>query len=174
MPQATDFAFKAGSLDSEDLRVLRFTGSEGLSQCFSYDLELATFDPDVKFEDIVGEPGHLVIHTMYGDRHVDGIVVRWEEVGHNRAITFYNARLVPRVWTLTLIRQSRIFQKLSTPDILKKVLDEADIPANMYRFSLGGSYEPRIFCVQYRETDFEFISRLMEEEGMFFFFRPKG
>ncbi|MEO5619073.1 MAG: type VI secretion system tip protein TssI/VgrG [Candidatus Eisenbacteria bacterium] len=170
MPQATDFVFKAGSLDAEDLRVLRFSGSEGISQCFTYDLELATFEPDVKFEDIVGEPGHLVIHTMYSERHVDGIVVRWEEVGHNRAITFYNARLVPRVWTLTLIRQSRIFQKLSTPDILKKVLEGAEIPANMYRFSLGGSYDPRVFCVQYRETDFEFISRLMEEEGMFFFF----
>ena len=170
MPEANDFTFKAGSLDSTDLRVMRYTGSEGISQCFVYDLEIATFEVDVQFDDIVGEPGHLEIHTMYGQRHVDGIVVRWEEVGHNRAITFYNARLVPRVWTLTLTRQSRIFQKLSTPDILKKVLEEAEIPSNMYRFSLGGSYEPRIFCVQYRETDFEFISRLMEEEGMFFFF----
>jgi len=170
MPQATDFTFKAGNLDSEDVRVLRFTGSEAISQCFVYDLELATIDPVVTFEDIVGEPGHLEIHTMFGQRHVDGIVVRWEEVGHSKAVTFYNARLVPRVWTLTLIRQSRIFQKLSTPDILKKVLEGAEIPSNMFRFSLSGSYEPRLYCVQYRETDFEFISRLMEEEGMFFFF----
>ena len=170
MPLATDFAFSTTGVDAEDVRVLRFTGTEGISQCFTYDIELASFEIDVDFEDVVGEPGTLEIHTAHGQRYVHGIIARWEEVGHSRAFTYYAARLVPRVWTLTLKRQSRIFQKMSTPDILKQVLEKADIPSNMFRFSLSGKYDPRLYCVQYRETDYDFMCRLMEEEGIFFFF----
>ncbi len=170
MPMATDFTFSAGKLDADDLRVLRFSGSEGLSQYFDFELELGSFETDVDPESVVGEPGRLTIHTPHGDRVVDGIVSRWEEVGHGRKATYYNARLVPKVWTLALIRQSRIFQKMSTPDILKKVLNDSGIPANAFKLSLKGSYDPRTYCVQYRETDLDFIGRLMEEEGMFFFF----
>jgi len=170
MPQSTDFQFTAGELEADDLRVLRYTGSEGISQCFVYDLDIATFDTQIKLEDIVGEAGHLVVTTAFGERHVDGVIARWEEVGRGKEVTYYTARLVPRVWTLNLIRQSRIFQNMSTPDILKAALDAAGIPSDEYRFSLQGKYEKRIYCVQYRETDFDFVCRLMEEEGMFFFF----
>ncbi len=170
MPMATDFTFTAENLDEEDLRVLRFSGSEGISQCFAFDLDLATLQTDIDFESVVGSPGRLTIHTPHTDRVVDGIVSRWEEVGHGRKTTYYSARLVPKVWTLTLIRQSRIFQQMSTPDILKKVLTGAGITTEGFKLSLKGTYQPRNYCVQYRETDFEFISRLMEEEGMFFFF----
>ncbi len=170
MPRSTDFTFRAGPLDEEDLRVLRFSGSESISQCFAYDLELASLTPVVDFEEVVGEPAHLEIHTPFGQRHVHGIVSRWEEMGRGRDATYFNARLVPRVWTLSLIRQSRIFQKVTTPEILKQVFESAGIPASGVRFSLAGKYEPRNYCVQYRETDLEFVSRLLEEEGMFFFF----
>jgi type VI secretion system secreted protein VgrG len=170
MPMSQDFLLKVGKLEPEDLKVLRFTGSEGLSQCFVYDLELGTFVEDVEFEDIVGEPAHLTITTPQGERHVDGIVARWEEVGRGKKAVYYSVRLVPQVWTLTLMRRSRIFQKLSTPDIFKKVFEAAQIPASQYKLSLSVTYEPRTYCVQYRESDFDFVSRLMEEEGMFFFF----
>jgi type VI secretion system secreted protein VgrG len=170
MPMSQDFLFKAGSLEAEDLRVLSFSGTEGMSECFVYDLELATFTEDVEFEDMIGEPAHLTITTPQGDRHVDGLVARWEEVGRGKKAVYYSVRVVPQVWTLTLIRRSRIFQNLATPDILKKVFEDAQIPANSYKLSLNTSYEKRLYCVQYRESDFEFISRLMEEEGIFFFF----
>ncbi|HTO92221.1 MAG TPA: type VI secretion system tip protein VgrG [Candidatus Sulfotelmatobacter sp.] len=170
MPQSTDFVFSAGHLDSDDLRVLRYTGSEGISQCFVYDLELSTPETQIDFEDLVGEKCHLIVTTAFGERHVDGIVARWEEVGRTKDATYHTARLVPRVWTLNLIRQSRIFQGLSTPEILEQVLKGAGIPSDDYKLSLKGKYEARTYCVQYRESDFDFISRLMEEDGMFFFF----
>ncbi len=170
MPVAADFAFSTTSIDAEEVRVLRYTATEGLSQCFVYDLELASFEIAVAFEDIIGESAKLEVHTAHGQRWVHGIVARWEEIGYNRAFTYYSVRMVPLLWTLTLIRQSRIFQKMSTADIVKKVLEDAGIPKNLFRFSLQKSYEPRLYCVQYRESDYDFINRLMEEEGMFFFF----
>lgn len=170
MPTAADFTFSTTGIDEDEIRVMRFTATEGISQCFTYDLELASFEVTADFEDIVGEPGTLQIHTAHGQRFVHGIISRWEEVGHDRAITYYAARLVPRLWTLTLKRQSRIFQKMTTPQILQQVLEKADIASDMFRFSLSGKYEQRLYCVQYRETDYDFLSRLMEEEGIFFFF----
>jgi type VI secretion system secreted protein VgrG len=74
--------------------------------------------------------------------------------------------IVPQLWVLTKRAQSRIFQQISVPDILKKVLNGLDVA-----YEIQGTFHPRDFCVQYRETDFNFASRLMEEEGMFYFFK---
>src|SRR5437588_127803 len=69
-------------------------------------------------------------------------------------------------WLLTKRAQSRIFQHQSVPDILKKVLTGVDVA-----YEIQGTFEPRDYCVQYRETDFHFASRLMEEEGIYYFFK---
>ena len=87
----------------------------------------------------------------------------------------FKARLSPFLWRLTLNYQSRIFQSKSVPQIIETVLEDAGFQADDYRFSLQSTYEildspPREFCVQYRESDFNFISRLMEMEGIFYFF----
>jgi type VI secretion system secreted protein VgrG len=73
--------------------------------------------------------------------------------------------LVPQLWLLTKAQQSRIFQQLSVPEVLRRVLGDLNV-----NFELQGNYEPRTYCVQYRETDFNFASRLMEEEGIYYFF----
>jgi type VI secretion system secreted protein VgrG len=75
--------------------------------------------------------------------------------------------VVPECWFLTRISQSRIFQQMTVPAILKAVFTGLNV-----EYRLRGHYEPRDYCVQYRETDFHFASRLMEEEGIFYFFEP--
>ncbi len=171
MPRAEDFKFSVeGKIDADEIRILRFTGTEGISQCYAYDLELGSFEVDVKPDDVIGEKGTLEIDTAHGPRLIHGIVSRWEEVGTSKTLSYYSARLVPRLWTLTLKRQSRIFQNLSTPEILKKVLEESEITGDRYKLALSAKYEKRLYCVQYRESDYDFLNRLMEEEGMFFFF----
>jgi type VI secretion system secreted protein VgrG len=87
-----------------------------------------------------------------------------------KKLTAYRAVLVPAVWRLQHRRDSRIFQELAVPDILKKVLQAAGLPGNAYRFALSGSYAPREYCVQYRESDWAFLCRLMEEEGIAYHF----
>ena len=73
--------------------------------------------------------------------------------------------MVPKFWLLSQQRRSRIFQQKNVPDILKEVLTGFDT-----KVILNGTYEPRNYCVQYRETDMDFATRLMEEEGIFYYF----
>ena len=166
----TDFTFSAGSLDADVLRVHSFRGTEGISRLFRYDIDLTSLDAAVDFDAVVGQKGSLVLKTTDGERWINGIVSRFEQTGQGRKLAYYSACLVPRVWTLTRRRQSRIFQDLATPDILKKVLKDAGIPSDEVKTSLQRSYKPRKYCVQYRESDFDFLSRIMEEEGIFYLF----
>jgi type VI secretion system secreted protein VgrG len=98
-------------------------------------------------------------------RYFNG-VCRWVSQGaRDETFTSYRMEIVPTFWFLTKSAQSRIFQHISVPDILKKVLAGLDVA-----WEINGTFHPRDFCVQYRETDFNFASRLMEEEGIFYFF----
>lgn len=172
--ERADFTFEAGGLGPGDWSVVRFRGSEGVSTLFRFDIELASPDPAIDLDAVVGQAGTLTIVTGAGPRHVHGIVSRIEVASAGRATTRYAARLVPRLWTLGLRRQSRIYQDRATPKILSEALEGAGIPANGYSLRLKRSYSPRRYCVQYRETDLDFIRRLMEEEGIVFFFEHDG
>ena len=79
----------------------------------------------------------------------------------------YGILLVPKLWKLRHVRRSRIFQDLTVPEIVVSVVREHDVECEP---RLSGDYQPREYCVQYRESDFSFVSRLMEEEGIFYFF----
>jgi len=155
-----------------DVLLLRaFRGHEGVSQLFSFQLELmAENTADVAFDKLLGKK--LTIHLTLPDkskRHFNGTCVRFsqgERESADKTFTDYGAEIVPDFWMLTRKAQSRMFQHLSVPDILKKVLVGFEVS-----YELRGTFEPRDFCVQYRETDFNFASRLMEEEGIYYFFK---
>jgi type VI secretion system secreted protein VgrG len=167
---ATDFLFQAGPHGEDELIVLKFSGTEAMSQPFVYDLTLGAQDLVVDFEEMVGADAVLKFATPEGERFVHGIVSRWAETGAAKHWTNYEATIVPRLWTLSLKRDSRIFQSQTTQDIVKAVLTGGGLASDQFKFSLQGSYKPRTYCVQYRETDLDFVSRLLEEEGMFYFF----
>ncbi|WNG41385.1 type VI secretion system tip protein VgrG [Archangium violaceum] len=154
----------------EQLRVVRFSGAEGLSSLFEFQVELACENQDLDFTQVVGKPGVLTLNGELAPRYVNGIVSRFEQVNELPRHAIYRATVVPLVWRLQHRHDCRIFQKLDTPTILKKVFETAGVPADKVRFSLMGTYEPRDYCVQYRESDWAFASRLMEEDGIFYFF----
>ncbi|MCI0406502.1 MAG: type VI secretion system tip protein VgrG, partial [candidate division Zixibacteria bacterium] len=85
----------------------------------------------------------------------------------------YKALLVPEFWLLTRLYRSRIFQKMTVRDIVQEVMKSVGISTSRFRFALKRSLPAREYCVQYRETDWDFISRLLEEEGTFYFFEQK-
>jgi type VI secretion system secreted protein VgrG len=165
-----DFGFEVGPYAPSDLGVVRFKGLEGISELFSFDLTLASRDPAIELEACVGEDGLLTWESPDGDRWVHGIVSVFEQIGHSAHFTYYRARLVPRIWLLGLRTGCRIFQNMSIPDIIAKVLEEGQIPSDQFKFSLKRKYKPRDYVVQYRESELDFICRLMEEEGIFYFF----
>jgi type VI secretion system secreted protein VgrG len=165
-----DFFFEAGSYTSEDLKVIRFEGEEALSTPFHFNLDLAMEETEPDFESILGKPGLLTIEGSEGTRYVSGIISKFEQTGEPTRLTQYKAELVPKIWLLGYRHKSRIFQEMSVPNIIEKVLTEAKIPSNGFKFKLKKRYSPREYCVQYRESELTFISRLMEEEGIYYWF----
>ncbi|HEX5753974.1 MAG TPA: type VI secretion system tip protein TssI/VgrG [Archangium sp.] len=163
------FSFKVSGCPAP-LNVVRFAGHEGVSSLYEFQLDLACEDPALVFADIVGKPALLKIEGEQGPRHVHGIISRFEQVGGLPRYTLYQATVVPQVWRLKHRQGSRTFQELTTPDILKKVLEGTGISSQHYELRLSNTYEPRNYCVQYRESDWAFLCRLMEEDGIFHFF----
>jgi type VI secretion system secreted protein VgrG len=158
-------------LGPDALLVTEFRGTEQLSHLFSFELELVADNAtQVDFDNIIGKEITLEIAIVGPgssdeSRFINGICSRFSEGDRNEQFTSYSAEVVPKVWLLTRLARSRIFQQKSVPDILKAVLQGFDCD-----YQLRGKYEPREYCVQYRETDFNFASRLMEEEGIYYFF----
>ena len=170
-----DFTFQVGGQTTEELRVTSFTGSEEISRLFSFRVMLCSDEADVAFDETVGKPCTLEIHGSGGSRYVSGIVRRFERTGEGVSLTHYAAEIVPVHWLLTQRYKSRIFQEHNCPDmtvpgIIKKVFEDAGIPSDNYRLALQANYEKREYVVQYRESELDFISRLMEAEGILFFF----
>ncbi|MEW5766830.1 MAG: type VI secretion system tip protein TssI/VgrG [bacterium] len=164
-----DFTFEAQDYSGE-LRVVSFSGSEGISSLFRFSLELASEDAEIDFETIVGKPAILTIYGEERERYVSGIVSRFEQNAVGARFTQYSAELVPAVWLLSYRYKCRIFQEKTVEEIITQVLEEAGIPSDRFRFSLQNQYQPCEYCVQYQESELNFISRLMEEEGIFYFF----
>lgn len=169
--KTADFGFEVTGQEDADLNVIRFSGEEGLSRLYEFEIDLASENSDLDFEAIIGSPAKLVLNLPDGVRHVHGIVSRFEEVRRGKDLYYYQAGLVPKAWMLTMGRDSRIFQGESTPDIIKAVLSDAGLKKGTdFDFKLSASYAPRNYCVQYRESDFDFITRLAEEEGILYYF----
>ena len=163
----------ATPLGKDYLLAEHFVCEEGLNKLFRIELELLHEEEHEGFvssridpNDLVGNSMALVVAQAEGvERHFHGICNRFTQGGRNGRFSGYRAELVPSVWFLTQISQSRIFQNKSVPDILSKILSGHNI-----KTELQGTYEPRSYCVQYRENDWDFASRLMEEEGIFYYF----
>jgi type VI secretion system secreted protein VgrG len=159
-------------LGRDKLLLTGFSGQEELSRLFHFDLEVFADAADqVAFEDLIGKSVSVTMRLPEGaDRFFNGVVARIAELDRRElepgvSYTLYRLHVVPAAWLLTRRRDSRIFQHQSVPEILKQVFEGLDVS-----WELRGSYEPRNYCAQYRETDFDFVSRLMEEEGIYFFF----
>ncbi len=154
-------------LGSDVLLLRGMRGGEAISRPFKFHLDLvAAIGTEVPFDKLLGQK--VTAHVaLSGDeeRHFSGICNRMSEGHRDATFTFYSMEIVPSFWLLKRRFQSRIFQQLSVPDILKQVLTGLDVVYN-----IRGTFHPRNYCVQYRESDFRFASRLMEEEGIYYFF----
>ena len=164
----------------QDVLLLReFSGTESVSRLFSYRLTLLSENHHIAFADIIGRNVTLSINlNSGGQRFINGIVASFSQSssGTERIETGtfseYTAAIVPWPWLLTRTSDIRIFQELSVPDIIEKIFREKGF--NDFSLRLHGQYEKKVYCVQYRETDFNFVSRLMEEEGIFYFFEHES
>ncbi len=162
-------------LGADKLLLEQFSCSEGLSRPFRLSLSmLAAPDYTVPFDQLMGQSAAVRLDVPGGgeSRFFHGLVFRLTEgpkvhsPDTGKFFRRYWAEVMPAFVSLRFKVQSRTFQHLSVPDILKKVLTGFDVS-----YELKGTFQPRDYCVQYRESDFDFASRLMEEEGIFYFFK---
>ena len=153
--------------------VLLFHGMharEELGRLFEFKVSFLSEKPDVDATSVLGKP--VTVHLSRdeeGVRHFNGYVSRFSAGGRYGRYYRYQAEVVPWLWFLTRTADCRIFQDKTVPDILRAVFD--DHKTTEVEFSLTGSYRKWNYCVQYRETDFNFVSRLMEQEGIYYFFK---
>ena len=168
------YYFDSPQVPPQALQVARFAGTEEISRLFRFELDLVSDDAFLDFNSLINQPATLTM--MRGDEAVpiQGVIVDFEQWGRTVDYVAYRAVLVPRLWWLSLTYQSRIFQRKTVPDIVEAVLKEAGFAPADYRLDIQGTYEEQEYRVQYRETDLNFISRLMEHEGIFYFFEHTG
>lgn len=167
-PNRPIFAFEIDGYGGE-LRVLSLSGHESISELFSFAIELAVDDDAIDFAAIVGANAKLSLHYPDSQRDITGIVSRFEQRASTARFTPYYVEFVPQVWLMTQRYDCRIFQDKTAPDIIQEVFKRAGLN-DAIKLNLRGSFPMRTYCVQYRETDWNFVSRLMEEEGIYYFF----
>src|SRR6185312_6585421 len=136
----------------DKLQLASLSGSEQLGQLFSYHLKVFSKDSEVSLLPLLGSSMTVTFDTDAYKRQAEYVVT-----------------LVPKAWLLSHKVDCRIYLKMSVPEIVKSVL--AEIGYGDVKLSLSGTYEKREYCVQYREDYFNFISRLMEQEGIHYFFQ---
>lgn len=161
----------ATPLGEDEVLMTSFSGEEELSRLFQFRLTLISMNTAIKGPDIVGK--NVTFTIRYGDgsqRFFNGYVHRFlggDETA--KGVRAYEAHVVPWLWFLTQTSDCRIFQELSVVEIIEQVFTDlgfTDFTTN----NVAGEHPKREYCVQYRETDFNFVSRLMEEEGIFYYF----
>ncbi|MCS7466697.1 type VI secretion system tip protein VgrG [Stieleria sp. ICT_E10.1] len=158
-------------LGDDVLLLTSVTGSEEMGRLFRYQLELISDDPGIKPQDIVGTAiGWSIELADHSRRHWHGFVKslsRGDVDGQDRRN--YRVEVVPWLWFLTQTSDCKIFQDTKVPDIIDEVLGEYSFADYKSDFLLD--HKEWEYCVQYRETDFNFLSRLMEQEGIFYYFK---
>jgi len=163
--------FKIDTPLGKDVLLLRgFQGSEYISRLFRFELDLLSENSSISFPDIIGKNVTLSLKQPDGSyRYLNGIISRFAQHATEERFTSYSAEMVPWLWLLTRNLNCRGFLNKSIPDIITKVF--SDLGFNDYSNSLQDSYDPQDYVVQYRESDFNFVSRLMEQYGIFYFFK---
>lgn len=161
------------TVKGDALRFRRMVGREALNQPYEYVLSLIGDDEGISFDELLGTGMTLTVRTLSGvERRFHGLVSHVAFKGIEEKAVLYEARLRPWLWFLGRTTDCRIFQDQTVPDILRKIF--AKHPGSEADFRLSGTYPTRGYCVQYRESDLDFVSRLMEEEGIAYFFEHRA
>jgi type VI secretion system secreted protein VgrG len=160
-------------LGPDDLLLVGLIGQEVISQPFTFELKLlATKDKTIPFDQLLGASITVELELPGSNyrrqkaRYFNGICSSLTQVDQDTVFTEYTMQLVPALWLLSKKANSRIFQSMSIKEILEEVLSDLDLDTSR----LERLDNKRDFCVQYQETDFNFVSRLMEEEGILYYF----
>ncbi|UCC71415.1 MAG: type VI secretion system tip protein VgrG [Gemmatimonadota bacterium] len=166
-----DRPFRVETVLGPDVLLLQgFSGQEGVSTPFSFTLDLVSEEASVSANDVLRTAAVVTMDLAGGEQRViHGLINRFVQLGQSDELTFYRAEIVPWVWFLSLSSDCKIFQNLSVLEIVEQVFKDQGY--SDFEIKCVRNYASREYCVQYRETHLNFVSRLLEEEGIFYFFQ---
>ncbi len=158
------------ALGEDKLVIGKFRGTEGLSELFEYRMVVYGEDQDVDFDKILGTKCNLSIRSNHEGikRDFNGVLVKAQWHGREDELSSFQLVLRPWLWLLSRTTNCRIFTEKTLPEILQEVFSAHSFAT--FEPRLKGDYATLEYCVQYRESDFDFVSRLMEEYGIYYFF----
>jgi type VI secretion system secreted protein VgrG len=160
--------FNLSSPFGDALRFERLTGREAVSELFEFELTGSSEERGLAPTSALGQPFTVEFEVEGGDkRFLNGQCVAFRSVGRSGRKHLYRATLRPGLWYATRRTDYRIFQKMTVVDIVKDVLGAYPFAV---KWLTAGSYSPWNYCVQYRETDANFVMRMLEQEGLWFWF----
>ncbi|MCU7920860.1 MAG: type VI secretion system tip protein VgrG [Candidatus Thiodiazotropha sp. (ex Dulcina madagascariensis)] len=157
-------------LGPNELLILKMEAREELGRLFEFTVDLLSENESVAHDDLLGKKMTVEMDMVNtSKRYFDGYVSQFTQIGHMAYFAHYRATLRPWLWLLTRTSDCRIFQYKTVPDIIKAVF--RDNGFTDFEDRLSSAYREWEYCVQYRETDFNFVSRLMEQEGIYYYFK---
>jgi len=163
----------ATPLGKDVLLITSMSGTEQLGRPFNYQLELVSEDHQIKYTDIVGQNVTIRLNLPEDNtRYFNGFISSFTQMLPKGGLACYRATMVPWLWFLTRTANCEIFQNKKVPDIIEQVFQNHGF--SDYECSLHGSDRIWEYCVQYRETNFNFVSRLMEQEGIYYYFKHEN
>ena len=176
--QTSHIFFTSAAVDDDTFKVIRFSGQESISTPYAFNIDLASDEPGIDIDRVINMPARLSIEKDGQQRNIHGVLQVFEQADEALAgHYYYQAVLVPRLWLMTLSRQNQIYQNKTVPEIIQAELLSSQnkgaavgISADDFEFRLTQTYVRHEYIVQYAESDFNFISRLMEHEGLFYYF----
>lgn len=169
------FTFVSKALSEDTFTVAEFKGSEGVSMLYEFEILLYSDDPEIDLKAVLQNQATLTIIPEGGDeRKIHGIPARFEQLQEHDDYIYYRLKLVPRYWLADQYHENMLFLEKSVPDIIEEVLKQSGLTSQDYELKLTSSYKPWEYVCQYNETDFNFLSRWMEREGIYYYFDQSG
>ncbi len=165
------FTFESKAVDKNTFNVVNFKGTEGLSTIYRFNILLISEKADLNLEDILQNGAEFTIKRDDGDIPFKGVLSSFEQMHQAAGMVFYRAELVPHLWRTTLTHYNEIFLNKNAQDMLGEALQKGGLKQGLnFDFKLQGSYPSREYVCQYDESYFNFVSRWMERDGMYYYF----
>jgi type VI secretion system secreted protein VgrG len=165
------YTFISQAQPEDTFTVVEFKGTEGISKLYQFEIIIYADDPDIDLKKVLKSPVKLTVKREgETQRMFHGILSRLEQLHEISGHVYYRAILVPRLWLADQYHENQLFLEKKFPDILEDILKQTGLTSNDYELKLTGNYQPWEYVCQYNETDFNFISRWMEREGIYYYF----
>ncbi|MFH1984874.1 MAG: type VI secretion system tip protein TssI/VgrG [Pseudomonadota bacterium] len=165
------YSFTSSALPGDAFAVVSFTGEEGLSKPYRFEIGLVTGATDIDLDAVMEVAAKFVIHREEGgDVPFSGILTAFEQQHSVDGFIFYQATLVPRLWWLSLTRHNQVFLGKTVKEMVEEVLKDGGLTSLDYEFRLQSNYEPQQYVCQYAESHLDFIDRWLAREGIYYYF----